>query len=346
MNTEQLWQAVLDRDARADGAFVYAVRSTHVYCRPSCPSRRPRREQVSFFAHPDEAEREGFRPCLRCHPRETRQPQPEWVQRACVYIDTHLDEPLRLAALSREFHLSPYHLQRTFKRFTGLTPREFAQARRLARFKARMRDGDNVTEALYDAGYSSSSRLYEQAAARLGMTPTNYRNGGQGVDIHYTIADCALGRLLVAATAKGICFVSLGDDDAALERALQDEYPAATLQRDGPQLAQWTRAIVDYAGGQRTQLRLPLDVQATEFQLRVWHALQQIPYGSTRTYAEVARGLGNPKANRAVAHACATNPVSLVVPCHRVVRADGGLGGYRWGLERKRKLLAQEKQHA
>src|SRR5205814_216966 len=217
----------------------------------------------------------------------------EWLARAYAYIESHLDEPLRLAALSREFHLSPYHLQRTFKRHTGLTPRAYAQSRRLAQFKARVREGKNVTEALYSAGYGSSSRLYAQAAARLGMTPTKYRNGGQGVDIHYTIAHCSLGRLLVAATAKGICFVSLGDDDASLERALRDEYPAATIQQDGSRLREWTRAIVEYVGGERTLLRLPLDVQATQFQSRVWQALQQIPYGSSRTYAEVARALGN-----------------------------------------------------
>lgn len=346
MNNEQYWQAVLNRDEAADGTFVYAVRSTKVYCRPSCPSRRPRAEQVLFFAEADAAEREGFRACRRCRPREAKPSQPEWVARACAYIESHLDQPLTLDALGREFHLSAYHLQRTFKRATGLTPRAYAQARRLARFKQGVRGGESVTAALYDAGYGSSSRLYEQAAARLGMTPTRYRKGGKDVEIRYALTDCALGRLLVAATAKGICFVSLGDDDAALERALRDEYPAAHLARDGSDLHEWTDAIVAYAGGERTQLRLPLDVQATTFQLRVWQALQEIPYGGTRTYAEVARGLGNPKANRAVAQACATNPVSLVIPCHRVVRADGGLGGYRWGLERKRKLLEQEKQNA
>ncbi|MCA1553215.1 MAG: bifunctional DNA-binding transcriptional regulator/O6-methylguanine-DNA methyltransferase Ada [Chloroflexi bacterium] len=344
MNSEQHWQAVLARDVRADDVFVYAVRSTKIYCRPSCPSRRPRREQVEFFAEPDAAERAGYRACRRCRPRESTGGQPEWVARACAYIESHLDEPLTLDVLSRTFHLSASHLQRTFKRATGLTPREYAHARRLAQFKARVKDGERITDALYDAGFSSSSRLYERASSQLGMTPTTYRNGGEGVEIQYDIVDSALGRLMVAATAKGICFVSLGDEDAALERALRAEYPAAHVKRESAPLRGWLEPIVRYVDGEPLTFDLPLDVHATEFQRRVWQRLQAIPYGSTRTYSEIARALGNPKANRAVAQACATNPVSLVIPCHRVVRSDGGLGGYRWGLERKQKLLEQERR--
>ncbi len=346
MNSEQYWQAVLNRDVRADGTFVYAVRSTKIYCRPTCPSRRPKREQVEFFTQPDDAERAGYRACRRCSPRAAREVQPEWVRRACNYIESHLDEPLTLAVLGHTFNLSAYHLQRTFKRATGLTPREYAQSWRLAQFKSRVKDGETITNAIYNAGFSSSSRLYERASAQLGMTPTTYRNGGEGVEIQYAIVDSALGRLMVAATEKGICFVSLGDDDAALERALRAEYPAAHVQRDGAHLRGWVEPIVRYVNGEPLTLDLPLDVHATPFQQHVWRTLQKIPYGSTRTYSDIARALGNSKANRAVAHACATNPVSLVIPCHRVVRADGGLGGYRWGLERKRKLLEQEQRRA
>jgi AraC family transcriptional regulator of adaptative response/methylated-DNA-[protein]-cysteine methyltransferase len=346
MNEEQKWQAVLEHNREADGAFVYGVRSTGIYCRPSCPSRRPGRAQVVFFSQPDEAERGGFRACRRCHPRDNaaRDRQPEWVQAACRYIESRLDEPPSLGALSAHLHVSAYHLQRTFKRVTGVSPREYAEARRTERLKARLKDGDTVTSALYDTGYGSSSRLYERAPAQLGMTPAVYRRGGQGVCIHYTIADSALGRLLVAATGKGICFVSLGDDDTALLADLRKDYPAAQIEPDGRELQPWVRAIVEYLSGRPAPLDLPLDVQATAFQRRVWRELQAIPYGSTRTYGDIANAIGSPHAVRAVSRACATNPVALVVPCHRVIRSDGSLAGYRWGLARKEKLLAQERQ--
>lgn len=344
MNTEQCWQAVQNRDRSADGTFVYAVRSTGIYCRPSCPARRPKRERVVFFDAPDAAERNGYRACHRCHPRDLRAEQPEWIERACAYIEAHLDEPLTLDALSAQVNVSPYHLQRTFKRAMGLSPRQYAEAQRLAQFKNHLKRSRSVTAALYDAGYSSSSRLYERASAQLGMTPSVYRKGGCGMRIDYMIVDSPLGRLLVAATAKGICFVSLGDSDASLETALKEEYPAAEIARADQCLEPWVNVILNYLRGQQTTFDLPLDVQATAFQWRVWQTLRKIPYGATRTYSEIAVSLGNPKANRAVAHACATNPVSLVVPCHRVVRADGSLGGYRWGLERKQKLLEQERK--
>ena len=344
MNDEQHWQAVQQRDRSADGAFVYAVRSTGIYCRPICPSRRPSRAQVVFFAGPAEAEQGGFRACLRCHPRESVMPthQPEWVQQACRYIEDHADEPLTLDTLSAQLNVSAYHLQRTFKRAVGVSPRQYAEVQRLARLKTSLKEGETVTSALYDVGYGSSSRLYERSDSQLGMTPRAFRQGGQGVKIHCTIVDCALGRLMVAATAKGICFVSLGDDDDTLLAALRHDYPSAEIRHDAKQLGAWVRVIASYVSGHETQLDLPLDVQATAFQWRVWHELQAIPYGSTRSYRDIAVALGNPKAIRAVARACAANPVALVIPCHRAVRTDGTLAGYRWGLARKQKLLQQE----
>jgi AraC family transcriptional regulator of adaptative response/methylated-DNA-[protein]-cysteine methyltransferase len=234
-------------------------------------------------------------------------------------------------------------MQRTFKRVLGITPRQYAEARRLDAFKARLREGQAVSEALYEAGYGSSSRLYERAPAQMGMTPTAYRQGGAGMQIRYSIVDCALGRLLVAATTRGLCMVSLGDSDSNLEAALWREYPAAAIARDDEALHAWLHELLRHLAGQQPHLDLPLDVQATAFQWQVWQALQAIPYGETRTYSELARQhFDNANAARAVARACATNPVSIVVPCHRVVREDGSLGGYRWGLERKRKLLQQE----
>ncbi|HEX5690118.1 MAG TPA: bifunctional DNA-binding transcriptional regulator/O6-methylguanine-DNA methyltransferase Ada [Roseiflexaceae bacterium] len=352
MNEEGYWQAIQARDTSADGMFIYAVRSTGIYCRPTCPSRRPNREQVVFFQLPAAAERAGFRPCRRCHPDEAalREPQVELIQRACHYIAERLDSAPTLEDIGREVGLSPHHLQRTFKRIMGITPRQYADACRLGQFKARLKEGDDVTTALYEAGYGSSSRLYEQAPARLGMTPATYRRGGLGAQIEYTIADSPLGRLLVAATERGVCFVSLGDADADLEAALRSEYPAATIEANSNAgdsdvesgLHGWVKAILQHLEGQLPHLDLPVDVQATAFQWRVWEALRAIPYGDTRSYRAVAEALGQPTAARAVARACATNPVALVIPCHRVVGEDGGLRGYRWGAERKRALLEQE----
>ena len=346
MDEERYWQAILSREARFDGAFVYAVRSTGVYCRPGCPSRRPRRDQVIFFARPAAAEQAGFRACRRCRPAggATSEAQADMVQRACQVMDAAADQPPTLVELGEQIGVSPYHLQRTFKRVMGITPRQYADARRLDRLKARLKGGDSVTTALYEAGYGSSSRLYEQAPEQLGMTPATYQRGGAGATIAYASAATPLGRLLVAATARGICFVSLGDDDAATERSLRAEFPAAELQRDDDVLGAWVAAIVRHLSGTEPRLDLPLDVRATAFQRRVWEALRAIPYGETRTYGQIAQELGQPTAARAVARACATNPVALVVPCHRVVGEGGDLRGYRWGVERKRSLLAQERQ--
>ncbi|HEU5228210.1 MAG TPA: bifunctional DNA-binding transcriptional regulator/O6-methylguanine-DNA methyltransferase Ada [Ktedonobacteraceae bacterium] len=342
MHEEQYWQAVLTRDARSDGAFVYAVRSTGIYCNPSCPSRKPHREQVTFFAIPEAAEKAGFRPCRRCSPRETATGEPHilLVQRACAYIEKHCEESLSLATLSETMNMSPYHLQRIFKRITGITPHQYIETYRLKRLKEHLKAGEAVTTAMYDAGYGSSSRLYERA--RLGMSPTTYRKGGQGMNIRYSITDSALGRLLIAATEKGICSVCLGDVDAILEAALLSEYPAATIERDDNEMADWITMLLHHLDGQQPDLHLPLDVQATAFQWRVWTELQAIPYGETRSYSEIAQALGEPKGVRAVANACATNPVALIVPCHRVVRSNGDIGGYRWGVERKQRLLTQE----
>jgi AraC family transcriptional regulator of adaptative response/methylated-DNA-[protein]-cysteine methyltransferase len=346
-DSDRCWQAVLARDAGHDGSFVYAVRSTGVYCRPSCPAPRPGREQVSFFPLPELAERAGFRPCERCRPQEVapRDPHLEKVRQACRLLEANLETPLTLADLGAAVDVSPAHFQRVFKRITGITPRQYADACRLDRLKARLRERrTTVTTAMYEAGYGSSSRLYERAAGQLGMTPATYQRGGPAVRIDYATAHSPLGRLLLAATERGVCMLSLGDDDATLEQALRDEFPAADIHKDGSGLVDWLTAILRHLRGEQPHLDLPLDVRATAFQWRVWQELRAIPYGSTRTYSAIARDLGQPTAARAVARACATNPVSVVIPCHRVVREDGDLAGYRWGVQRKRKLLEQEKK--
>ena len=344
MHEENYWQAVLTRDSQANGTFVYGVRSTGIYCNPSCPSRRPQRAQVVFFPLPEAAEQAGFRPCRRCQPRqaEVSDPQVELVRRACRYIEQNLENPPGLTELSEHVHMSPFHLQRVFKRIMGISPRQYADAYRLGQFKVQLKEGESVTNALYDVGYGSSSRLYERAPSQLGMTPTAYRRGGPGMHIHYTIVDSSLGRLLVAATEKGICAISMGNSDTMLAAALHKEYPMAEIAHDEDHLNEWVTALLSHLNGQQPHLDLPLDIQATAFQWRVWQELQAIPYGDTRSYSEVAQAIGAPRAARAVARACATNPVPLVIPCHRVVREDGSSGGYRYGKERKQQLLDQE----
>jgi AraC family transcriptional regulator, regulatory protein of adaptative response / methylated-DNA-[protein]-cysteine methyltransferase len=339
------WQAVLSRDARFDGRIFFGVRSTGIYCRPSCPARRPRREQVVFFPIPEAAEQAGFRSCRRCHPRvpSSADPQVGMVRRACRYIEDHFDTPPTLEALSAHTGVSPYHLQRVFKRVAGITPRQYAEACRLSKFKSRVKKGESVTGAMYEAGYGSSSRLYERAPSQLGMTPADYRRGGKGTRISYTMAPCSLGRLLVAATEKGVCAVRLGDSDAELEADLLSEYPAADVERNDEALSGWVAQLLDHLEGARPHLDLPLDVQATAFQWNVWDKLREIPYGGTRSYSEIAKAIGRPTAARAVARAIATNPVALVVPCHRVIHEDRSLGGYRWGLKRKQALLERER---
>jgi AraC family transcriptional regulator of adaptative response/methylated-DNA-[protein]-cysteine methyltransferase len=344
-NDEQLWQAVVSKDARFDGQFVFAVSSTGVYCRPSCPSRRAHRERVSFFDLPEAAEQAGFRACLRCQPQRARvlDPQMELVQRVCSVLNASDSETVKLAELASHAGVSVFHLQRTFKRVMGISPRQYLAARRFGNFKALVRKGDSVTTALYESGFNSSSRLYEYASEELGMTPATYSRGGRGVNINYTITDSSMGRLLVAMTERGVCAVRMSDTDAELEKDLREEFPHAEIKRDDSALQEQLQKILNHLDHNEPRLDLPLDIRATAFQRQVWEKLRAIPYGQTVSYGDVAKSLGNPGAVRAVGRACATNPVALVIPCHRVVREDQSLGGYRWGLERKKKLLQKER---
>ena len=344
LDEEQCWSAVLTRNAQFDGAFVIAVRTTGIYCRPSCPARRPRRDHVTFLRFPEEASAAGFRPCRRCHPDPAHRPEPqaELIERVCDYIKTHLDAPLRLADLSQQFHISPYHLQRTFKRMKGVTPRQFVESCRLGDFKARLQEGETVTDALYNAGYQSSSSVYERTPVQLGMTPTAYRKGGKGMRIGYSIVESQLGYVLVAATDRGVAAVRFGDSEQAIEADFGREYPKAELIRDDEQLSPWVNLLLLSLQGQPATQQVLLDVYATNFQWKVWQALRAIPVGQTRSYQEIAQAIGQPTATRAVAQACAANPVAVLIPCHRVVRNNGQLGGYHWGVERKQQLLANE----
>jgi AraC family transcriptional regulator, regulatory protein of adaptative response / methylated-DNA-[protein]-cysteine methyltransferase len=340
---DRLWQAVLTRDAKFEGSFVYGVSSTQIYCRPSCPSRRPRRDRVSFFATTEAAEKAGFRACKRCHPGDTGNPRSELIQRACDLLERS-EESLTLSQLSEELGVSSFHLQRIFKKALGISPRQYAASRRAHKFKEGVRGGQAIASAMYDAGYGSSSRLYEGSTAEFGMTPATYSRNGRGASINFAVAECELGWLLVAATDKGVCAVRLGSDPDELEESLRTEFSAAQITRDEDQLTKAVQLILEYLEGTRPNLNLPLDVQATAFQRLVWEALQAIPYGATRSYGEVANSIGRPTAVRAVARACATNPVALVVPCHRVMGSDKSLSGYRWGVERKKKLLEAEQK--
>ncbi len=341
---DRLWQAVAGREAALDGAFVYGVGSTGIYCRPSCPSRRPRRRVVAFFESPDRAEAAGFRACVRCRPREERV-APAGAGRvlaAARAIDAGDGDRVRLSELARRVGSSPWHLQRTFKRLLGVTPREYAAARRTRRFRASVRHGAPIASATYAAGYGSSSRLYERAAAELGMTPASYRRGAAGERIRYALAESPLGGLLVAATARGICRVALGVSESELVATLRAEFPDAAVERDDAGLREALGHVLTRIGGSVPSTSLPLDVRATAFQRRVWAELSRIPHGALASYAEIARRIGAPTAARAVAAACAANPTPIVVPCHRVVRSDGALGGYRLGSTRKQALLERE----
>ena len=349
MTEEQYWHAVQERARSADGAFVFAVRTTHVYCRPSCPSRRPLRRNVEFFPLPEAAERAGYRACRRCHPRELKAADPaiERVRLVCRLIERALEDGEAgvpgLAELAEQVGISAFHLQRSFKRHLGISPRDYADAWRLGRVKTMLREGDGVAGALYGAGYGSASRLYERSDAQLGMTPATYKKGGRGARIGFTVVDSPLGRLLVAATERGICAVSLGEDGATLEDGLRAEYPEAAIVREDARLQPSIAAILAFLAGSEPDLALPLDLRATGFQWRVWQELRRIPRGETASYSRIAAAIGQPKAVRAVANACANNRVALVIPCHRAIREDGRPGGYRWGAERKEKLLAAER---
>lgn len=341
---ETFWQACLNRDASFDGKFILAVRTTGIYCRPSCPARKPKRENVVFFKVPDLARQAGFRACKRCQPDALTptDPQLELVRSICHYIEQHSSESLTLQTLSQGFNLSAWHLQRTFKEYVGISPQEYAEACRLRQLKQALRHGVSVTEAIYEAGFGSSSRVYEKAAPHLGMTPRRYQRNGDGAQIQFTVTPCTLGQLLVATSERGVCAIKLGDDPGELERLLLVEFSAARIMRDDQAHRDWIQSILNFMAGREPHLDLPLDVRATAFQKQVWQALQRIPYGQTRTYADIAREIGQPTAVRAVANACGANPTALIVPCHRVVRSDGTLGGYHWGIERKRQLLLQE----
>ncbi|HEV2399814.1 MAG TPA: bifunctional DNA-binding transcriptional regulator/O6-methylguanine-DNA methyltransferase Ada [Candidatus Sulfotelmatobacter sp.] len=338
------WAAVVARDSAHDGKFVFAVSSTGVYCRPSCAARRPRRENVEFFAAPEAAEKAGFRACLRCRPKAfTGNAESESIKAICRYVEQHLDEPLTLRRLAKEFHQSPFQLQRRFKAALGITPREYADSCRLMTLKRNLQAGDSVTRAMYDAGYGSSSRLYERTASQLGMTPDKYRRGAIAASIRYVCTDSPLGRMLIAATDRGICSIQFAQKDSELIEGLKREFPFAVRKLDGGGLQSWVEALLQHMRGQDAHASLPLDIRATAFQRRVWTYLQSIPFGATKSYREVAKAIGRPKAWRAVARACATNPVAVAIPCHRVVREDGSMSGYRWGTERKTALLQMER---
>jgi len=345
LDTEKAWRAVQTRDRRADGAFVYAVRSTGIYCRPSCPSRRPARRNVRFYRDPAGAELEGFRPCRRCG--EAVAPQRrrdlELVRRVCEVLGDNGAEAMPLNRLATACRTSPFALRRTFKRVTGVSPRAYAEALRFRTLKRALRKERTVSAATFVAGFGSSSRLYERAGDRLGMTPAAYRLGATGTEIRYSLISTTLGTALVGATQRGVCAVKLGSSGAELERDLRAEFPGAILNRDDAELETISRRVAKVIDGAGADPELPLDIQGTAFQARVWRALTRIPQGETRTYTEVAQSIGRPSAVRAVASACAANHLAVLIPCHRVVLSDGGMGGYRWGEDRKRTLLERER---
>jgi AraC family transcriptional regulator of adaptative response/methylated-DNA-[protein]-cysteine methyltransferase len=349
MTDEHRWAAVRNRDARCDGKFLYGVLTTGVFCRPSCPSRIPLRENVRFYATAEAAARDGLRPCLRCRPLAAagHDPQAARIHAVARHIEAHADEPLTLGALAERARLSPFHFQRRFKALVGVTPKQYLDACRMKRLKGALRRGGAVTGAIYDSGFGSASRVYERVDSGLGMTPKQYREGGAGVAISCALAETPLGLTMMAATDRGLCFVQFGESESELASRLAQEYPGATVT-PMPDAArapfdQWMAALAAHLECTRPRLDLPLDVQGTAFQMKVWSFLQRIPYGEVRSYAEVAAGIGAPKAVRAVASACAANRIAVAIPCHRVIRGDGGLGGYRWGLGRKRALIDAER---
>ncbi len=337
------------RDADADGSFVYAVRTTGVFCRPSCPARPAKPDNITFFVSPAEAEAAGYRPCLRCRPAGTSMDDATTARMRAVarHIDRHADEPLTLDGLAAIAKMSPFHLQRTFKAVIGVSPKAYQAAKRLQTFKTRLRHGGGVLEATFDAGYGSTSRIYEQVDGGLGMTPSSYRAGGAGETIVHAVRETALGPLMMAATDRGVCFVHFGDSEEELIKKLAAEFPKAELCRadaaaDRP-LDAWMRALDEHLSRGAPRPELPLDLRGTAFQIRVWKFLLSVKSGDVVTYGEVASGVGAPRAVRAAASACGANRVAVLIPCHRALRADGGLGGYRWCLERKRALLDAER---
>jgi AraC family transcriptional regulator, regulatory protein of adaptative response / methylated-DNA-[protein]-cysteine methyltransferase len=344
METEIYWKAVQSNDARFNGAFVYGVNSTGIYCKPSCASRLPKRENVAFFDSVRAAENQGFRACLRCRPQSAEpNSQVETVLRVCALLEGG-EERISLEDLSAAVGLSAAHLQKTFKEIVGVSPKKYAEIKRLEKFKNEIKNGGDVTGAMYEAGFGSSSRLYENVSEKLGMTPKTYAAKGKNMKINYTITDCRLGKLLVARTAKGVCAVTFGEDEKLLAENLSSEYKNAEITNDNADLKEFVEALLANLEGTRKSLDLPLDLQATAFQMRVWELLRKIPYGETVSYSDIAEKLGNKNAVRAVATACAANRVALVIPCHRVVGKSGDLSGYRWGVGRKKAILEGEQQ--
>lgn len=340
---EARWAAVTRRDPAADGDFVYSVRTTGVYCRPSCAARQARRENVRFHATCAAAEAAGFRPCKRCRPNEAplAERQAAAVAKACRLI-AEAEELPDLNTLAAAAGMSPFHFHRVFRKVMGLTPKAYASAHRANRVRAELAQGGSVTEAIYGAGFNSSGRFYATSSDMLGMTPSAFRAGGANASIRFAVGECSLGSILVAASERGVCAIMLGDDPDALARELQDRFPKARLTGGDASFEDWVAKVVGFVEAPHLGLDLPLDVRGTAFQQRVWQALREIPAGSTASYAEIAEKLGTPKAVRAVAQACAANAIAVAIPCHRVVRRDGALSGYRWGVERKQALLERE----
>jgi AraC family transcriptional regulator of adaptative response/methylated-DNA-[protein]-cysteine methyltransferase len=349
MDADQCWDAVRKRDRGFDGLFFFGVLTTGVFCRPSCPARRPLRRNVRFYPSAKAAERDGLRACRRCRPLSESGSDVAKIHELCRYIESHSGEPLTLQHLAERAGISRFHLQRRFKAAVGLSPKQYQDACRLETLKSSLKQSKDVTEAVYEAGFGSASRVYERSDARLGMTPNRYRHGGRGVSITHAIMKSPLGLLMIAATDRGVCFVQFGESRAALLEALRKEYPDARLERMAEPLSQecmsYLQALRNYLAGEQPSLDLPVDVRATAFQMRVWNYLQSVPCGEVRSYGEVAAGIGQPTAARAVAGACAANRVALAIPCHRVIRGSGDLGGYRWGVDRKRELLELERAH-
>ena len=349
LDFETCWKAVEGRDKSFDGKFFFGVITTGVFCRPSCPARRPLRRNVRFYEAVDGAQADGLRACLRCRPLALNGTDPniETIRRLCRFIESNAAEPISLADLSRESGLSPYHLQRTFRAIVGVTPKQYLDTFRMKRLKSSLREAKDVTEAIYDAGFGSASRVYERADTRLGMTPNEYRSGGAGKSISYVTTETSLGHMMIGATDRGLCFLQFDESIPDLIRELTREYPKATIEPARrplhPDFERWIESLNEFIAGERRDLNLPLDIQATAFQMRVWNYLQQIPYGHVESYGEVAAGIGQPRAVRAVARACASNRVALIIPCHRVIRGTGELGGYKWGLPRKRVLIDRER---
>ena len=337
------WAAVVARDTSADGSFFYAVRTTGVYCRPSCPARTPKPENVTFYSTASDAEAAGYRPCKRCRPSEPRtgERHAALVAELCRFIES-AEQPPSLDELARHAGMSGFHLHRVFKAVTGLTPKAYRAAHRARRLRAELSRSATVTEAMYGAGYSSSGRFYDESNQLLGMTPSSYRAGGVDTEMRFAVGQCSLGAILVAASERGVCAIFLGDDPEVLTRELQDGFPKATLVGGDAEFEQWVAKVVGLVESPGRGLDLPLDVRGTAFQQRVWQALRVVPSGTTVSYSDIANRIGAPKSVRAVAQACAANALAVAIPCHRVVRRDGGLSGYRWGVERKRALLARE----